>query len=221
METIRQSMSVPGARHGMIAKVAITGRHRTRSATPFKSTCLQRRLQVRATAHEIPANSPTEQHLPTAPGAHPTLPPVLRVFIRPAVACCLLAAAIALLHPPAALAAKKAAVAVAAEPSAASAGLVGLAKSALSFVLHLDVHLGEIVARYGAATYAILFGIVFAETGLVVTPFLPGDSLLFATGALAALGKLSLPALLGVYFVAATLGDAVNYASECFVLLLA
>lgn len=82
-------------------------------------------------------------------------------------------------------------------------------------MLHLDVHLGELIARYGAATYAILFGIVFAETGLVVTPFLPGDSLLFATGALAALGKLKLGALLGVYVVAATLGDAVNYAGSC------
>lgn len=66
--------------------------------------------------------------------------------------------------------------------------------------------------RYGATTYAILFAIVFAETGLVVTPFLPGDSLLFATGALAAMGKLSLPALAGCCIVAATLGDAVNYA---------
>ncbi|EFN57258.1 hypothetical protein CHLNCDRAFT_12433, partial [Chlorella variabilis] len=82
----------------------------------------------------------------------------------------------------------------------------------LSFILHLDVHLGDIVVKYGRLTYAILFGIVFAETGLVVTPFLPGDSLLFATGALAALGKLNLGALVGCYIVAATLGDAVNYA---------
>eukprot|EP00887_Chlorella_sp_A99_P003686 scaffold7.g3686.t1 len=115
--------------------------------------------------------------------------------------------------------------AVAAADAAAAAGrsggVLGVAKgeaseagilSALSFVLHLDVHLADIVARHGAATYAILFGIVFAETGLVVTPFLPGDSLLFATGALAALGRLSLPALLAVYISAATLGDAVNYA---------
>jgi membrane-associated protein len=73
-------------------------------------------------------------------------------------------------------------------------------------------HLGEIVGKYGTATYAILFAIVFAETGLVVTPFLPGDSLLFATGALAALGKMDLVTLLGVYTFAAILGDAVNYA---------
>lgn len=100
----------------------------------------------------------------------------------------------------------------AAAGAAASSGAGGLIQSALSFVLHLDVHLGEIVAKYGMATYGILFAIVFAETGLVVTPFLPGDSLLFATGALAALGKLSLPLLVGCYVVAATLGDAVNYA---------
>lgn len=81
----------------------------------------------------------------------------------------------------------------------------------ISFVLHLDVHLGEIIQSYGTLTYGILFGIVFAETGLVVTPLLPGDSLLFATGALAALGKLNIGALLALYFIAATLGDAVNY----------
>ena len=70
----------------------------------------------------------------------------------------------------------------------------------------------EIVSKYGMATYGILFAIVFAETGLVITPFLPGDSLLFATGALAALGKLNILALFTVYTVAAILGDAVNYA---------
>lgn len=95
-----------------------------------------------------------------------------------------------------------------------SGGLTALAKSALDFILHLDVHLGEIIAKFGTTTYAILFAIVFAETGLVVTPFLPGDSLLFATGALAALGKLNIVALMAVYITAATLGDAVNYASK-------
>ena len=93
------------------------------------------------------------------------------------------------------------------EPS----GPIVLLKQAISFVLHLDVHLGDIVSKYGALTYAILFSIVFAETGLVVTPLLPGDSLLFATGALAALGKLNLVILLTLYATAATIGDAVNY----------
>ncbi len=81
----------------------------------------------------------------------------------------------------------------------------------VQFVLHLDVHLAELVARYGTLIYAILFAIVFCETGLVVTPFLPGDSLLFAAGALAALGSMD-PWLLGVVLVAAAvLGNTSNY----------
>lgn len=84
--------------------------------------------------------------------------------------------------------------------------------AALSFVLHLDTHLADIIASHGTATYAILAGIVFCETGLVLTPFLPGDSLLFAAGTFAALGSLSLPVLLASLTVAAIAGDAVNYA---------
>lgn len=81
----------------------------------------------------------------------------------------------------------------------------------LDFFLHLDAHLVEITARYGVWTYVILFVIVFCETGLVVTPFLPGDSLLFAAGAIAALGSLD-PVILSVLLiVAAILGDTVNY----------
>jgi len=80
-----------------------------------------------------------------------------------------------------------------------------------SFILHIDKHLTSLVAQYGAGTYALLFAIVFAETGLVVTPFLPGDSLLFAAGALAALGALSLPYVMITIFTAAVVGDAVNY----------
>ena len=98
-----------------------------------------------------------------------------------------------------------------ATPAPEPLSIVSLVKSSMSFILHLDVHLGDIIARFGLTTYAILFAIVFAETGLVITPLLPGDSLLFATGALAALGKLNIVALLTVYAVAATLGDAVNY----------
>jgi membrane-associated protein len=82
----------------------------------------------------------------------------------------------------------------------------------VDFVLHLDKHLLELVAEYGAWTYLILFAIVFCETGLVVTPFLPGDSLLFAAGAFAATGAFDLWLLLGLLSVAAILGDAVNYA---------
>lgn len=77
--------------------------------------------------------------------------------------------------------------------------------------LHLDVHLADFVAQYGVWVYAGLFAVIFAETGLVVTPFLPGDSLLFAAGALAATGALD-PVLVSVLIAgAAILGNAVNY----------
>ena len=77
--------------------------------------------------------------------------------------------------------------------------------------LHLDKHLAEVVAAYGPWVYAILFLIIFVETGLVVMPFLPGDSLLFVAGAIAGVGGMSLPVLLVLLTVAAVLGDAVNY----------
>jgi membrane-associated protein len=82
----------------------------------------------------------------------------------------------------------------------------------IDFVLHFDKHLLEFVRDYGAWVYAILFGIVFAETGFVVTPFLPGDSLLFAAGALCATGDLSITAMLGLLMFAAFAGNSVNYA---------
>ena len=82
----------------------------------------------------------------------------------------------------------------------------------IDFVLHLDKYLPEIVADYGPWIYAMLFGVVFAETGLVVTPFLPGDSLLFAAGALAGIDVLNIPFTAVLLFVAAVAGDAVNYA---------
>ena len=81
----------------------------------------------------------------------------------------------------------------------------------VDFVLHIDVHLQEIIGKYGALTYLILFLIVFAETGLVVTPILPGDSLLFAAGTFAALGSLDPFVLTGLLIVAAVVGDRVNY----------
>lgn len=79
------------------------------------------------------------------------------------------------------------------------------------FILHIDVHLGSIILTYGLLTYAILFGIIFVETGLVFVPFLPGDSLLFAAGAFAALGALNIWVLLLLMMVAAIAGDTVNY----------
>src|SRR5437868_4571473 len=84
----------------------------------------------------------------------------------------------------------------------------------IDFVLHFDKHLLEFVHTYGTWVYGLLFAIVFAETGFVVTPFLPGDSLLFAAGALAAIdssGTLSAPLLCVVLAVAAITGNATNY----------
>jgi membrane-associated protein len=81
----------------------------------------------------------------------------------------------------------------------------------IDLLLHVDVYLLTLVATYGVWVYAILFLIIFAETGLVVTPFLPGDSLLFAAGALAASQALDLTVLVVVLLAAAVLGDAVNY----------
>jgi len=82
----------------------------------------------------------------------------------------------------------------------------------LDIVLRLDVHLGALIRDYGAWVYAILFAVIFAETGLVVTPFLPGDSLLFVAGALAALGGLDVHLLVAALIVAAVLGNTTNYA---------
>ncbi len=83
----------------------------------------------------------------------------------------------------------------------------------IDFILHIDVHLTALVAQYGLWVYAILFLIIFCETGLVVTPFLPGDSLLFIGGAIAALPSngLNVHLLVGLLIVAAVLGDALNY----------
>jgi len=87
----------------------------------------------------------------------------------------------------------------------------------LDFILHFDKHLLEFVRVYGSWVYAILFTIVFAETGFVVTPFLPGDSLLFATGALCATGVLSTPVAFGLLAFAAFAGNAVNYTVGRFI----
>ncbi len=82
----------------------------------------------------------------------------------------------------------------------------------LDFILHVDKHLAEFVTAYGVWVYALLFLIVFVETGLVVMPFLPGDSLLFVVGALCGTGMMNLPLAMAVLLVAAILGDQCNYA---------
>lgn len=84
-------------------------------------------------------------------------------------------------------------------------------KSFIDLFLHLDKHLSEIITTYGTATYAILFAIIFVETGLVIMPFLPGDSLLFAAGAFAAKGDLDIFILFILLVVAGIIGDTLNY----------
>ena len=82
----------------------------------------------------------------------------------------------------------------------------------LDFVLHVDVHLATFVQTYGAWVYALLFAIIFVETGVVVMPFLPGDSLLFVVGALCGAGLMNLPLVIGLLIAAAILGNQCNYA---------
>ncbi len=91
--------------------------------------------------------------------------------------------------------------------------MVDLFRQFVDFVLHLDVHLRDLTQQYGTWTYAILFAIVFTETGVVLFPFLPGDSLLFVAGALSALpgSGLELFKLMGLLFLAALLGDNLNF----------
>jgi len=91
--------------------------------------------------------------------------------------------------------------------------MIDLVKRLIDFILHIDTHLAEIIRDYGVWTYAVLFLIIFAETGLVVTPFLPGDSLLFATGAFCARPETGLNVHLMFFLltIAAVVGDSVNY----------
>ncbi len=92
---------------------------------------------------------------------------------------------------------------------------MGLIRGLIDFILHIDKHLADFIGNYGGWTYGLLFAIIFCETGLVVTPFLPGDSLLFTAGALAAAhpDKLNIGLLLVLLPIAGILGDTVNYAA--------
>ena len=88
---------------------------------------------------------------------------------------------------------------------------MSIIKNFIDFILHLDKYLSVIIQNYGALTYLFLFLIIFAETGLVITPFLPGDSLLFAAGTFAAIGALNVMWVFAIIAVAAILGDTINY----------
>src|SRR5262249_49042504 len=91
-------------------------------------------------------------------------------------------------------------------------------QTAIDVMLHLDKHLDTWVQAFGPWLYLVLFAIIFCETGLVVTPFLPGDSLLFAVGAVASTSStLSLPLVILLLVIAAVLGDAVNYVAGCYI----
>ncbi len=89
----------------------------------------------------------------------------------------------------------------------------------VDFILHVDRHLESFVAQYGAWVYALLFLIIFVETGVVVMPFLPGDSLLFIVGAMCGAGLMSLPLAMGLLLAAAILGDQTNYTIQSAVTL--
>src|SRR3989338_5265863 len=84
-------------------------------------------------------------------------------------------------------------------------------------ILHLDVHLQAIIDTYHLWTYAILFLVIFCETGLIITPFLPGDSLLFTAGAFAAIGSLNIALVFLIIFIAAVIGDLVNYSAGKYI----
>lgn len=86
-----------------------------------------------------------------------------------------------------------------------------MVQTLINFILHIDLYLDAIVSAYPTMSYLFLFFIIFLETGVVVIPFLPGDSLLFVAGAIAALGSLNVMVLFGILLIAAIIGDAVNY----------
>ncbi|MFH0967852.1 MAG: DedA family protein [Methanobacteriota archaeon] len=89
--------------------------------------------------------------------------------------------------------------------------MLEIISGSIDLFLHLDHYLPGLIASYGNLVYALLFGIIFCETGLVITPFLPGDSLLFVTGTIAGMGELNIGVLLVLIYIAAILGDSVNY----------
>ena len=176
-----------------------------------RTTC-ERRVDAAATVDDDDKNDDECGGGGVTAAARTTfLRPQSRKRFAPTAAALLLAlTASALLFPETSLAKAKAA----AVENSAAAGFSF--KVILDWILHLDKHLVELFATSGKMAYGVLFAIIFAETGFVVTPFLPGDSLLFACGALGALGVLNFPLVFGLLFVAAVLGDTVNYTCGAF-----
>jgi membrane-associated protein len=183
-------------------------------ALPLGARSSSRDVAVRASRDASRERLPTAEASPSPADAvarvmapsPPAWAPWLAKFSRVAALAVVAAAVSALVFPDTALAAAKKTAAAASASADAS-----WFKNALEWVVHLDKHLVTLFSTYGALAYGILFAIIFCETGLVVTPFLPGDSLLFATGALGAAGVLSFKFTLALLFVAAVLGDTVNY----------
>ena len=183
-------------------------------ALPLGARSFSRDVAVRASRDASRERLPTAEASPapedaaarvTAP-SQPAWAPWLAKFPRVAALAVVAAAISALVFPDTALAAAKKTAAAASSSADAS-----WFKHALEWVVHLDAHLVTLFSTYGALAYGVLFAIIFCETGLVVTPFLPGDSLLVATGALGAAGVLSFKFTLALLFLAAVLGDTVNY----------
>ena len=199
--------------------MAPTSRNRALSSTTFSRGIIHRKIRASTAplggdvrAALVPGTGTEENALTSLPRVVPTASwsSRLRSRLPLLVAMIVSVSCMMALMPEFAMAATKTKAKTVITSAATSSNPV---QTLLSFVLHLDKHLTSIVATHGTGpTYAILWGIVFCETGLVVTPFLPGDSLLFAAGAFAGMGQLALYPLVATFLSAAILGDAVNYA---------
>ena len=206
------SSSLASPKAAVAASKGIAARRRTRRRRRF----FERRVDAAATK----VDDDDDKNDDECGGGGGVTAAARTTFLRPqksrkrfaptAAALLLALTASALLFPETSLAKAKAA----AVENSAAAGFSF--KVILDWILHLDKHLVELFATSGKMAYGVLFAIIFAETGFVVTPFLPGDSLLFACGALGALGVLNFPLVFGLLFVAAVLGDTVNYTCGAF-----
>jgi membrane-associated protein len=208
------SSSLASPKAAVAASKGVARRTRRRRLLKESSSSLRRRTtcERRVDAAATKVDDDDKNGVTAAARTTFLRPQKSRKRFAPTAAAALLLAltASALLFPETSLAKAKAA----AVENSAAAGFSF--KVILDWILHLDKHLVELFATSGKMAYGVLFAIIFAETGFVVTPFLPGDSLLFACGALGALGVLNFPLVFGLLFVAAVLGDTVNYTCGAF-----